>query len=64
MEARAQVTQSSPPGVVAMTFHFRESPTNVLTNPAVDPVARIPEYKVCAVRVEKVKKGSYVAGKI
>jgi len=40
--------------VVFMTFHFAESPANLLTNPAVDPVAKIPEFKVCAVRIERV----------
>jgi formate dehydrogenase alpha subunit len=54
--AKARVTEVSPPGVVFMTFHFAESPANVLTNPAADPVAKIPEYKVCAVRVEKVSQ--------
>ncbi|GAH36734.1 unnamed protein product, partial [marine sediment metagenome] len=39
--------------VIFMTFHFAESPTNRLTNPALDPVAKIPEYKVCAVRIER-----------
>jgi len=53
VSARAKVTEVSPVGVVFMTFHFAESPTNLLTNPAFDPVAKIPEYKVCAVRVEK-----------
>ena len=52
--ARASVTEVSPPGVVFMTFHFAESPTNILTNPAVDPVSKIPELKVCAVKVEKI----------
>ena len=52
--AKAKVTEASPAGVVFMTFHFAESPANMLTNPAIDPVAKIPEYKVCAVRVEKV----------
>jgi len=51
--ARAGVTEISPPGVVFMTFHFAESPANRLTNPALDPVAKIPEFKVCAVRIEK-----------
>ena len=51
--AKAKLTEASPPGVVFMTFHFAESPTNLLTNPALDPVAKVPEYKVCAVRVEK-----------
>ena len=53
--ARAKVTEDSPPGVVSMTFHFAESPTNVLTSPVLDPVAKIPELKVCAVRIEKAK---------
>ena len=51
--ARAKVTEVSPVGVVTMNFHFAESPTNMITNPALDPVAKIPELKVCAVRVEK-----------
>ncbi|MEE8473159.1 MAG: formate dehydrogenase subunit alpha [Dehalococcoidia bacterium] len=55
VEARLLVTEVSPPGVVSMTFHFTEAPTNVLTNPKVDPVSKIPEYKVCAIRVEKIK---------
>jgi formate dehydrogenase alpha subunit len=53
VEARALVTEVSPPGTISMTFHFHESPTNVLTNAAYDPVAKIPETKVCAVRVER-----------
>ncbi|NOQ17720.1 MAG: formate dehydrogenase subunit alpha, partial [Dehalococcoidales bacterium] len=53
VSAKARVTEVSPAGVVFMTFHFAESPANLLTNPVFDPVAKIPEYKVCAVRVEK-----------
>jgi anaerobic selenocysteine-containing dehydrogenase len=52
--ARAKVTEVTPAEVVTMNFHFAETPTNQLTISAVDPVAKIPEYKVCAVRVEKV----------
>jgi predicted molibdopterin-dependent oxidoreductase YjgC len=52
--ARLAVTEQSPPGVVFMTFHFAESATNLLTNTALDPVAKMPELKVCAVRVEKL----------
>ncbi len=51
--ATALLTEDSPPGVVCMSFHFSESPTNILTNAALDPVAKIPETKVCAVRIEK-----------
>ncbi|HLE80327.1 MAG TPA: molybdopterin dinucleotide binding domain-containing protein, partial [Dehalococcoidia bacterium] len=55
VKARVKVTDASPVGVVFMTFHFAESPTNVLTNPALDPVAKTPEFKVAAVRIEKEK---------
>jgi len=52
--ARAKVTEVSPVGVVSMDFHFTESRTNVLTSPALDPVSKIPELKVCAVRINPV----------
>jgi predicted molibdopterin-dependent oxidoreductase YjgC len=42
--------------VVFIPFHFVESAANVLTNDALDPVAKIPEYKVCAVRVDKIEE--------
>jgi formate dehydrogenase alpha subunit len=51
--AKAWVTEVTPEGAIWMTFHFADTITNVLTNAALDPVCRIPEYKVCAVRVEK-----------
>ena len=53
VHVRANVDERCPPGVVFMTFHFAEALSNVLTNPALDPVAKIPEYKVCAVRIDK-----------
>ena len=58
--ARAKVTEASPPGVIRMTFHFAESPVNMLTNQALDPASKIPEYKVCAVRVEKLAETANV----
>jgi predicted molibdopterin-dependent oxidoreductase YjgC len=54
--AKAKTTEASPPGVVFMTFHFAEASANILTNPALDPVAKTPEFKVCAVRLEVAKK--------
>ena len=51
--ARIKVTENSPKGCVFMTFHFSESPTNKLTNPGLDEQSKIPELKVCAVRLEK-----------
>ncbi len=57
VRAKARTTEKSPAGVVFMTFHFAETPTNVLTNPALDPIAKIPELKVCAVKLEKATRG-------
>jgi predicted molibdopterin-dependent oxidoreductase YjgC len=51
IKAEARVTDTSSPGVVSIAFHFSESPTNVLTNSALDPVAKTPEMKVCTVRI-------------
>jgi len=53
IEAKAKVTEEVPAGVVFMTFHFAESSANVLTNPAYDPVSKIPELKVAAVKIQK-----------
>ena len=55
VKARAQVTEICQPGVISMTFHFVESPTNEITNPALDPVAKIPETKVSAVTIRVVE---------
>jgi formate dehydrogenase alpha subunit len=51
---KAHLTGKLPRGMVFMTFHFAEVPANALTGDAVDPVAKIPEYKVSAVKVERV----------
>jgi formate dehydrogenase alpha subunit len=55
---KAKITEKSPPKVVYMTFHFAESAANLLTNTALDPVAKIPEFKVCAVRIERVRRNN------
>jgi len=52
LDTQAFVTPRVPPGVVFMPFHFAEAAANVLTNRALDPLCKIPEFKVCAVRVE------------
>jgi len=51
--SQAQVTDRVEPGIIFTTFHFAEAAANFLTNPALDPYAKIPEFKVAAVRVEK-----------
>ena len=56
VKARAQVTDICQPGMVSMTFHFVESPTNEITNPALDPIAKIPETKVSAVKITPLQE--------
>jgi predicted molibdopterin-dependent oxidoreductase YjgC len=58
VETRARVTQDVPPGVVFMTFHFAEAPANALTTAVLDPIAKIPEYKSCAVAVHPANGGN------
>ncbi len=58
IEIKAKITESVPHGVIFIPFHFAETPANVLTNPALDPVAKIPELKVAACRLEKISKYS------
>jgi formate dehydrogenase alpha subunit len=43
-------------GIVFMPFHYREAAANVLTNTALDPISKIPEFKVCAVKIERKNK--------
>jgi formate dehydrogenase alpha subunit len=54
IETKVWITKRVPPGLVFIPFHFAEAAANILTNPAMDPVAKIPEYKVAAVRLEKI----------
>ena len=54
IKAKAKVTEKSGRGEVFISFHFKEAAVNLLTNAALDPIAKIPEYKVCAVKVKKV----------
>jgi len=51
---KAQLTPSIRMDTLFVPFHFSgTSRANLLTNPALDPVSRMPEFKVCAVRIEK-----------
>jgi len=52
--ATARVGRKVSEGETWMPFHFPDSPVNVITNAALDEFARIPEYKVCAVRLEQI----------
>ncbi len=54
IELGIRITDDIKRGVVFIPFHFAEAAANTLTNSAIDPIAKIPEYKVCAVKVEVV----------
>lgn len=54
IEARAKISDKAMDGTVFVPFHYAQGAVNELTNTALDPVALIPELKVCAVRIEKV----------
>jgi formate dehydrogenase major subunit/formate dehydrogenase alpha subunit len=52
IEAEAWVTDRVPPGMVFANFHFPEASANELTLAVLDPISKIPEYKISAVKVE------------
>ncbi len=54
IEIKAAASDRVFPGLVFIPFHFSEAAANILTNDALDPVAKIPEFKVCACRIEKL----------
>lgn len=54
VQVRVLVTGRSPQGMVFLPFHFVEAAANLLTNDHVDPRAKIPDYKVCAVKIKPI----------
>ena len=53
---RATVTEKTTAGVVFIPFHFAEAAANLLTIDALDPKAKIPEFKACAVQIVQVRE--------
>jgi predicted molibdopterin-dependent oxidoreductase YjgC len=57
VRTKAKISEHVPPGTIFLAFHWRESPANMLTHDfGLDPVAKIPEYKLAAVRIENPRK--------
>ncbi|MEE8623669.1 MAG: molybdopterin dinucleotide binding domain-containing protein, partial [Alphaproteobacteria bacterium] len=54
IDITARVDSAVPQGVIFIPFCYVEAAANLLTNPALDPVGKIPEFKFCAARVEKI----------
>jgi formate dehydrogenase major subunit len=55
IELKARADDGVPSGLIFIPFCYAEAAANVLTNPALDPVGKIPEFKFCAARVDKVE---------
>ena len=53
IEANARISEKAVNGTIFIPFHYAGAAVNLLTNAALDPVAKIPEYKVCAVKLSK-----------
>jgi formate dehydrogenase major subunit len=51
---KARVSTKVQPGNVFIPFHYKEAAANLLTIDSLDPVAKIPEFKFCAVRIDKI----------
>ncbi|MCB0075583.1 MAG: hypothetical protein KDE20_29215, partial [Caldilineaceae bacterium] len=54
VQVEAEISRATKPGTVFMTFHFPETRTNILLSSAADEYTQCPEYKVSAVRIEKL----------
>jgi predicted molibdopterin-dependent oxidoreductase YjgC len=52
-----RVSERQARGQIFIPFHFREAAANLLTNPRLDPYAKIAEFKISAVRVEPAREG-------
>jgi formate dehydrogenase major subunit/formate dehydrogenase alpha subunit len=53
IQAKIQISSKAVDGTVFIPFHFAQAAANTLTNAVLDPISGIPEFKVCAVRIEK-----------
>jgi len=53
IEIKARITDRVSAGTVFIPMHYREAAANVITSDALDPYAKTPEFKVCAVKIEK-----------
>jgi predicted molibdopterin-dependent oxidoreductase YjgC len=58
IEAKTRISDKAVNGTVFIPFHYAQAAANKLTNSALDPTAKIPEYKVCAVRIERARSES------
>lgn len=56
ISVKALISERPVRGMAFLPFHFKEAAANVLTNTALDPISKIPELKVCAIKIERIEK--------
>ncbi len=61
IELAARSDAAIPPGMIFIPFCYAEAAANILTNPQLDPVGKIPEFKYCAAKVEAMAAGAQAA---
>jgi len=61
IELKVRADRDVADGMIFIPFCFHEAAANILTNPQLDPVGKIPEFKFCAARVEKVPDAQVAA---
>ena len=54
LNIRVREDRAIPEGVIFIPFCYNEAAANLLTNPALDPYGKIPEFKYCAAKIEKI----------
>ncbi len=52
--SKVRLSDRVQPEMIFMPLHYEEAAANLLTNPALDPISKTPEYKVCAVKLERI----------
>ncbi|HZS81767.1 MAG TPA: formate dehydrogenase subunit alpha [Stellaceae bacterium] len=61
IELKARADAAIAPGMIFIPFCYAEAAANLLTNPQLDPIGKIPEFKYCAARIEVVEKAAQAA---
>ena len=61
IDIHVSVSPRPAQGVVFIPFHYKEAAANILTNTALDPISKIPEFKVCSVNIKPIKEKKEVS---
>jgi formate dehydrogenase major subunit len=62
IELKSRADGAVPPGMIFIPFCYAEAAANILTNPQLDPIGKIPEFKYCAARIDTTAAARRVRG--